>query len=74
MAAKMKFDLFGTIVEVVNHQGEWKTFYLGPEGKKRLAGDIVIPGSIAEAEVEQYLADIRHEYATPGKPRVVRID
>jgi hypothetical protein len=60
----MKFDVFGTIVKVVDREGSWKVFYIGNEGKKRLAGDIVIPSSVSESELAEYLADIRHEYAS----------
>lgn len=70
----MKFDVFGTLVEVVMREGAWRVFYLGSEGKKRLADDIVIPASVAESQLEEYLADIRHEYATATYSEVRRLD
>lgn len=70
----MKFDVFGTLVEVVNRSGTWMTFYPGQEGKKRQAEDIAIPPTVTESELEQYLADLRHEYATAEKSEVFRID
>jgi hypothetical protein len=70
----MKFDVFGTVVEVVRHDGKWKVFYLGNEGKKRPAEDIVIPSTIEQNRVQQYLADIRHEYASGGQSEAVQID
>lgn len=74
MAGSMRFDVFGTTIEVVNLEGAWKVFYPGQEGKKRLAEDIVIPSDIGETQLEQYLADIRHEYATRENSEVHRID
>jgi hypothetical protein len=70
----MKYDVFGTPLEVVNRDGAWKVFYLGTEGKKRPARDIVIPPSISEESVQEYLADLRHEWATPTNQQVIRID
>ena len=70
----MKFDVFGTIIEVVNREGTWTAFYLGNEGKKRPAKDIAIPTSVGIGQLEQYLADIRHEYATSTNSEVTRID
>lgn len=70
----MRFDVFGTILEVLRRDGAWRVFYVGQEGKKRLANDIVIPAGVEEEHLEQYLADIRHEYATGDKAEVQRLD
>ena len=69
----MRFDVFGTPVEVLAREGQWLVFYLGSEGKKRLATDIIIPPQITESQVRGYLADIRHEYASQEHPQVTRI-
>jgi len=66
----MKIDLFGREIEVVKHNGEWKVFYCSNEGKRRIADDIVIPATIKESELVNYLSDIYHEYASKKHPEV----
>jgi hypothetical protein len=74
MTAAMKFDVFGTIVEVSRREDCWTAFYLGQEGKKRPAEDIVIPANVSEGDIRRYLADVRHEYATAERPEVIQLD
>lgn len=52
----------------------WATFYLGAEGKRRPATEIVLPRDIPESEIEQYLDDLCHEWATEHHPNVKRLD
>jgi len=69
----LKFDVFGRVV-IVSRVGEvWKAYYSGSEGKRRPATDIVIPASIDEAELSQYLSDLCHEWATSSNPDVRRL-
>lgn len=71
----MKYSIFGKrLVEVVRQDGGWVVFYLGNEGKKRIAQDIVIPSSVSEADIEDYLADVFHEYATLKNNTIERLD
>lgn len=51
----------------------WTATEVGPEGKGRVAHDIVIPPWIDEAGVGRFLADLLHESASPDKPDVVRL-
>ncbi len=51
----------------------WATFYLGVEGKRRPATEIVVPQDIPESEIEQYLGDLCHEWATKQHPDVKRL-
>ncbi len=69
----MKFDVFGRPVLVVKAEAGWSVFYLGPEGKSRPAHDIVVPEFVTEAEIERYLADVCHEWATERHPDVRRL-
>lgn len=63
----MKLDLFGKKeMEVIHRNGEWLAFYCGSEGKKRKAEGVVIPGSLSEPEVIEYIDDLFHEWATPS--------
>ncbi len=70
----MKIDAFGRELEISRHNEEWKVFDLGSEGKKRSARDIVIPSSIAESELVDYLADLLHERATMRHSEVKALD
>ena len=61
---ELRFDVFGRQVFVLREHGRWLAYYLGNEGKRRQAQDIVIPDSVSESELEQYLADLCHECAS----------
>ena len=69
----MRLDVFGREVEIVRRQQQWLVFYPGPDGKKRLAEDLVIPAGLAESQLIEYLADLCHEWATPERDRVCEI-
>ena len=69
----LKFDVFGRKVLIERCAEGWEVFYLGNEGKRRLAEDIFIPSIILEGELERYLSDLCHEWATLRNPSVVRI-
>lgn len=69
----MKFRIFARkTVEVIRRDGQWLVYDLGNEGKKRAANDIVIPASINESELSEYLADIFHEWATAEHDEIKR--
>ncbi len=69
----LKFEVFGRLLLVIESGDAWSAFYLGAEGKKRPAKDIVVPADISEAEIEQYLDDLCHEWATAQHPKVKRL-
>ncbi len=61
----MKFNIFGKkIIEVVRDGGSWQAYYLGNEGKKRKAEDVLIPSELSASDIEDYLSDLFHEMAT----------
>lgn len=67
----MKLDIFGKQeMEVVRRNGEWLAFYCGNEGKKRKAQGVIIPSSLSEREVVEYIDDLFHEWATPENSSV----
>ena len=72
--AMLRFDVFGRRVLVTRQNGRWTAFYTGDEGKRRVAVDIVIPESTAEEDVQGYLADLCHEWATNSHPDVRKLD
>jgi hypothetical protein len=69
----MKLNVFGKHIEVVRCNNKWKAYYLGNEGKKRLAEDIVIPSDIEENELPNYMADLCHEWASQNRDSVTTI-
>lgn len=73
MRNSMTFEVFGRAVVVEKRSGCWQAYYPGPDGKRRPATDIVIPSDTDEAGLEQYLADLCHEWATASHQDVKRI-
>ncbi len=69
----MVFDVFGRRVRVVRSEDQWSAFYGGTDGKRRQARDIVIPSELRAEEIERYLADLCHEWASARAPDVRRI-
>ena len=69
----VKFDVYGKHILVGRTSNGWIIDYIGDQGKKRPATDIFIPCLISESEIEQYLEDLCHEWATEKHPYVRRI-
>lgn len=61
---EFRFNVFGTLVAVAGSAGAWQAYYLGADGKRRLA-DFIVPASVTVDELSEYLADLFHENATP---------
>jgi hypothetical protein len=70
---RLKLDVFGRSVLVERDDDAWVVFYLSGDGKRRRADDIFIPSTVSESEIERWVADLCHEWATPRNPSVVRI-
>ncbi len=70
----MKLNVYGRPVEVLCTAGEWRVFYLGNEGKKRIAQDIMLPKGLSESEVLGFISDLCHEWASSRYPVVHVID
>ena len=69
-----RFDVFGKLIEVSRGEAGWEVVHVGSSGKRRAAHDVVIPSFVSEAELAQYLADHFHEYATPERSEVRRVE
>ena len=69
----LRFDVFGRQVLIASTSRGWLTFYLGAEGKKHSALDIVVPPEIPEADIAQYLGDLCHEWASEQHPSVKQL-
>lgn len=70
----MRFSVFGREVIVERRDDGWQAWYPGADGKRRPARDLVIPAALDAAEVQVYLSDLCHEWASPGNADVVRLD
>jgi hypothetical protein len=70
----LKLDVFGRNVLIVERDGGWEAFYVGSEGKRRIAKDISVPSGIAESEMIQYLDDLCHEWATERNNSVRKVE
>ena len=71
---KLRFDVFGRQVLIVQSNSGWVAFYLGDDGKRRSAPDIVLPSELLESEIAQYLDDLCHEWASVQHPAVRQLD
>jgi hypothetical protein len=67
----MKLNVYGKKIEVTKISGKWTVFYIGNEGKRRTAYDIVIPDELKENEIKNYLEDLLHEWVTPLNNEIV---
>ena len=70
----LRFDVFGRDMAIVKTENGWQAFYLGSEGKRRPAKDIIVPADIAESDITRYLDDLCHEWATDRAKHVKRLD
>lgn len=68
-----RFNVFGKLVVITGAPGGWSAFLLGTDGKRRKA-DFVVPSSLTESDLCQYLSDLFHESASSTQPSVTRIE
>ena len=73
MENPIKLSVFGKLVSAIKRKEGWTLYYLSTEGKRRPADDIFVPGFVAESEIEQFLTDLCHEWATDRYPNVYRM-
>jgi hypothetical protein len=69
----IKLDVFGRLMVAERIHGRWRLLDVGADGKRSPVGNVVIPDSVSESEIDRYLADIFHESATESHPRVRRL-
>lgn len=72
ISSRLRFDVFGRDLLLVKSANGWDAFFAGPEGKMRPAREIIVPASVTESELEQYLGDLCHEWASERNPVVTR--
>ena len=73
MSKSIKLDVFGKSVLAMQTNEGWSMFYLSDDGKSRPALDIFVPEFVNESEIENFLADICHEWATEKNNSVRRL-
>ena len=73
MNKSIKLDVFGKTVLAMRTSDGWSVFYLSDDGKRRPAHDIVVPDFVNESEIENFLADLCHEWATEKNKNVRRM-
>jgi hypothetical protein len=70
----LKFNIFNRfLIGIEKTSNQWSVFYLGNEGKKRLANDVVIPSDITDKQLVGYLSDLFHEFATVENSQVKQL-
>jgi hypothetical protein len=58
--------VYGRRVDVHVVASGWQAFIPGADGTRSPMADEVIPSSLAESEIEVYLADLCHEWPLPA--------
>ncbi len=74
MTDTIKIDVFGRMVLATQSDKGWSIYYLSGDGKRRPVNDIIVLSFVDEPEIENYLADICHEWASEKYPEVRRLD
>jgi len=74
MDKSIKLDVFGKLVIAIHTNDGWEIFYLSDSGKRRLATEIFVPNFVKETEIETYIEDICHEWATEKHSNVRRLN
>ena len=71
---RLRFNVFGRELLLERREDCWLASWPGSDGKRRPAHDIRVPGDVPEAELERYLGDLCHEWASPRHRRVERLE
>jgi hypothetical protein len=70
---KMTYDVYGRKLTVESTGKTWQVWQHGADGKRRPAEEIQIPSHLATEDIESYLADLCHEWASESHPHVERL-
>jgi hypothetical protein len=74
MNKTIKINVFGRLLTAEQSERGWTIYYLSGDGKRRIADGIVVPSFITDLELDNYLADLCHEWATEKNPEVRRLN
>lgn len=67
------FNVFGVVMRVERHAGEWHLYRISTEGKSSRVLDLVIPAELSATELAIFLDDMFHENASAEHPAVERL-
>ena len=70
---RFRLDVFGRLMAVERRGDEWRLYDLGAEGKRSPVPEVTVPATLTDVEVERFLADLFHEYASSRHPDVKRL-
>jgi hypothetical protein len=70
----LRFDVFGRLVTIRRAEEQWVAYHQGSDGKLQRAFEIIIPPTLGADALPQHLADLCHEWASPEKQEVRRLD
>lgn len=73
MPRSLRYDIFGRQAAIECCKGGWRVYWVSGDGKKRPVDDLIIPSTLSENEIEQFLADLFHEFATEKNSLVRKI-
>ncbi|MEY4668282.1 MAG: hypothetical protein RL518_981 [Pseudomonadota bacterium] len=69
-----RFDVYGRIIVIERGPGNtWVAYYQGADGKRGKA-DFPIPARLSSGDLESYLEELFHEWASPERPAVLRLE
>ncbi len=71
----IKINVYGKLVTVEKTDRGWAVFHPGADGRRRSAGDIIIPDFVEESELEIYLPvpEFNTHFSVQGDEYLVRI-
>lgn len=69
----MTYDVYGRRITVEPDGDAWRVWQHGADGKRRPAVDLPVPFGMDTEEIESYLADLCHEWATADHSSVRRL-
>lgn len=69
-----RFDVYCRIVVIERGHGQmWLAYWQGADGKRGKA-DFPVPSRLSPADLENYLEELFHEWATPERPAIIRLE
>jgi hypothetical protein len=72
---RREIEVFGKRLLVERSAATWSVFEPSVDGKRRPAPGLLVPAFVVtEADLEQYLADVLHERATPTNRSIRWLD
>ncbi len=74
MNQRLTFDVFGRLMAVRREASHWRLYDISTPGKRVPVQDVQLPDDLQEGEIAGFLDDIYHEWATPERVSVERLE